>query len=134
LRTDPARKVLAADGPDRTFVVATLAPDLAVPPDDATDTGPGNHPGPPHHMPERSTAVKSNEPNGRRPDGRPDPPEGEPPDPLAEAEGLRSILVEAATRAARLVAALKAKQKEKKALTQVWSSLQALNLGPGGQP
>ena len=135
VRTDPAGKVLAAHGPGRTFVVAALAPDQAVPPvDAATDCGSGSSPGPPDDTHERRTAVKPNETNGRPPEDRPDPPAGEPPDPLAEAEGLRAALAEAAARAARLVAALKAKQKEKKALTQVWSSLKALNLDPGGQP
>lgn len=139
VRTDPAGKVLAAEGPDRTFVVAALAPDRAVPPADAvTDTtttdGTGEELVPQPDTDERRTAVKPNATNGRPPDGRPDPPDGDPPDPLAEAEALRAALAEAAARAARLVTALKARQKEKKALATAWSSLKALNLGPGGQP
>jgi len=56
-----------------------------------------------------------------------------PPDDLdlyAEAESLRAALVDVAQKVARLVAALKHQRKEKKALTQVWSSLKSLNLGP----
>jgi hypothetical protein len=69
------------------------------------------------------------------PAGRPpDPPGGDPADPLAEAETLRAALADAAARAGRLVAALKTRQKEKKALSQVWSNLKALNLGAGGSP
>lgn len=61
----------------------------------------------------------------------PPPPEpnGEALDPLVEAEGLRAALADVATRATRLVAALRHLRKEKKALASVWSSLQQLNLG-----
>ena len=52
-----------------------------------------------------------------------------PNDPAAHA-----ALADALAAASRLVATLKHQKKEKKALTQVWSSLKALNLGPGGQP
>ena len=44
----------------------------------------------------------------------PPPPADDPADPLAEAEGLRAALADAAARAARLVGALKAGRKEKK--------------------
>ena len=47
---------------------------------------------------------------------------------------LRIALADAVTRAGRLVAALKSRKKEQRALTQVWSSLKALNLGPEGRP
>lgn len=137
VHTDPTGKVLAAVGPDRTFVVAALAPDRSVPPADGGTVEvprPQLDSVPKPDTDERRTAVKPNATNGRPPDDRPDPPDGDPPDPLAEAEALRAALAEAAARAARLLAALKARQKEKKALTQVWSSLKALNLGPGGQP
>ncbi len=50
-------------------------------------------------------------------------------DPLVEAEGLRAALADVATRAARLVAALRHLRKEKRALANVWSSLKDLNLG-----
>ena len=72
--------------------------------------------------------------NGCPPDGRADPPAADPPDPLAAAEELRASLADAVGKAGRLVAALKSRKKEQRALTQVWSSLKALNLGPGGQP
>jgi hypothetical protein len=63
-------------------------------------------------------------------DGRSDPPPGEPTDPLAEAEGLRASLAEAAARAARLVAVLKQFRRERRSLRAAWSSLKQLNLGP----
>ena len=50
-------------------------------------------------------------------------------DPLVEAEGLRAALADVATRAARLVAALRHMKREKRALANVWSSLKDLNLG-----
>jgi hypothetical protein len=68
--------------------------------------------------------MKANETNGR-----PEPP-AEAPDPLAEAEALRAALAEAAQRAARLVAVLRHRRKEQKALSQVWTSLKSLNPGP----
>jgi hypothetical protein len=49
-------------------------------------------------------------------------------DPLAEAEAIRSLLVEAAQRATQLVQLLKAKRKADRAITQVVRSLQALPL------
>jgi hypothetical protein len=71
------------------------------------------------------------ETNGHPPNGRHDPPDAA--DPLLLAEELRAALGDALAAASRLVASLKHQKKEKKALTQVWSSLKALNLGPGGQ-
>ena len=58
---------------------------------------------------------------------------GEPPDPLGEAEAIRTTLADLLTRANRLVSQLKSRKKEQRALTQVWSSLKALNLGPEGR-
>lgn len=55
------------------------------------------------------------------------------PDPLALAERLRQTLVDAHATAARLVATLKGRKKEQKALAQVVSSLKSLNLTPGGK-
>ena len=42
---------------------------------------------------------------------------------------MRALLAEGAARAARLVAALRHRTREQKALTQAWSSLKSLNLG-----
>jgi hypothetical protein len=57
------------------------------------------------------------------------PPEAEAAiDPLAEAEAIRSLLVEATQRATQLVQRLKAKRKADRAITQVVRSLQALPL------
>ncbi len=76
----------------------------------------------------RRSTMKPHETNGHLPNGRHDPPP-DAPDPLAEAEALRAALAEAAGRAARLVAALKARKKEQRALASVWTSLKTLNLG-----
>ncbi len=62
--------------------------------------------------------------------GRDGPPPADAPDPLAEAEALRAALADAGLKAGRLVAALKHRRREQKALTQAWSSLKALNLTP----
>ena len=74
--------------------------------------------------------MRTHESNGHPPDGRPDPPRAESPDPLAEAEALRAALADAAQRAARLVAVLRSRRKEQRALSQVYSSLKSLHLGP----
>ena len=62
--------------------------------------------------------------------GHADPAPGDPTDPLAEAEGLRASLADAAARAARLVAALRQYRRERRSLQAAWSSLRQLNLGP----
>jgi len=117
VRITPGRPVVF-EGKDKTLVTAALDPSLAVEPADPADVTTT-------HTSERRTAVKR-ETNGHAPDGRHDPP--------AVAEELRAALADAVTRAGRLVAALKYKRKQQRALTQVWSSLRALNLGPGGHP
>ena len=116
------------EGTGKTVITVALDPALAVGVEaggsdiDATNTDT-----------ERRIAVR-HETNGHTPNGRHDPPTADPPDPLAAAEELRAALAEASNKAGRLVAALKHRKREQKALTQVWSSLKALNLGPGGQP
>lgn len=66
-----------------------------------------------------------------RPDPvRPPPPPPDAPDPLALAEQVRQSLADAHTAAARLVAALKGRKKEQKALSQVYASLKSLRLAP----
>ena len=61
-------------------------------------------------------------------------PRGDPADPLIAAEELRDALADAATKAARLVVALKAARKEKKVLAGVYAGLKQLNLDtPNGQ-
>ncbi|MBA4192136.1 MAG: hypothetical protein C0467_29515, partial [Planctomycetaceae bacterium] len=77
--------------------------------------------------PERSSLMKSPETNGHT------PPRGDPPDPLEIAEELRAMLTDAATKATKLVAALRHTKKEKKALSSVLANLKQLNLG-GGVP
>ena len=125
VRITPGRPVVF-EGKDKMLVTAALDPSLAVEPADPADVTTT-------HTSERRTAVKR-ETNGHAPDGRHDPPAADPPDPPAVAEELRAALADAVTRAGRLVAALKYKRKQQRALTQVWSSLRALNLGPGGHP
>jgi len=61
------------------------------------------------------------------------PPRGDPPDAVLAAEELRDALADATTKAARLVAALKAGRKEKKVLASVFANLKQLGLDTGGQ-
>ncbi len=75
--------------------------------------------------------MKPNEMNGPAPGGRHDPPAGDAPDPLVAAEELRAALADAATKAGRLVAALKTSRKEQKVLASVLANLKQLNLGTG---
>ncbi len=76
--------------------------------------------------------MKPHETNGPQHQRSHDGPQHEVPDPLTAAEELRAALAEATARAARLVNALKAGRKEKKALSAVWAGLKQLNLGPNG--
>jgi hypothetical protein len=117
VRIAPGRPVVF-EGVDKTLVVAALEPTPAADP---------TRPDAPH----RRTAVR-HESNGHPPAA--DPPAADPPDPLAAAEDLRAAALDMAAKASRLVAALKVRKREQKALTQAWSSLKALNLGPGGGP
>ncbi|HEX4607095.1 MAG TPA: hypothetical protein VH092_02735 [Urbifossiella sp.] len=117
IRIVPGRPVVF-EGVDKTLVVAALEP---TPADSPT------RPDAPH----RRTAVR-HESNGHPPAA--EPPAADPLDPLAAAEEFRTAALDLAAKAARLVAALKAREREQKALTQAWSSLKALNLGPGGTP
>jgi hypothetical protein len=119
-------KPVVFEAKDTILLTVTLDPALAVgPTPDATPTTITNI------RTQKEIAVKS-ETNGHPPNGRHDPPDADPL--LLAAEELRAALGEALAAASRLVASLKHQKKEKKALTQVWSSLKALNLGPGGQP
>ena len=125
-------KPLAAEGDDRTFVCMCLDPGLVVPPDPgavrvATEEGVSRSTRP--TTTPRRTPVKSPETNGHPPNGRHDPP-SDAPDPLVEAEALRAALAEVATRAGRLVAALKQSRRQSKALASVVTTLRQLNLGP----
>ena len=124
-------KPVAFEGDHRTFVTVALDPSLTVAPDPSAarvTTCDRVSPSPP--TTERSTPVKPHETNGRPPAGKPAPPPAEQPDPLAEAEALRAALADAAHRAARLVALLRGRKREQRALSQVYSSLKSLNLGP----
>ncbi len=76
----------------------------------------------PNPQPPRRTAVN---PEPLRPHPPPDAP-----DPLGLAEQLRQSLADAHAAASKLVAALKGRRKEQKALAGVYASLKSLNLTP----
>jgi hypothetical protein len=131
-------KPLAFEGDGFALVAAGLDPDLAVPPGgDATRSSTDDHddhddPHSFHPIPERRTDMRQNGATAQSPGGRTDPPpDPDPADPLAEAEQLRVALAEAAAKAGRLVALLKAGRKEKRALAAVRDGLNQLNLGGG---
>ena len=148
VRLTPDRAVVFAGDP-WTLLAAPLAAALAVGPEAAAgrdanrdappdhqarpDARPADRARPPHPHSDRRTPVKPPDPHRPGSDPRPDPghpPDG--PDPLAAAEDLRAALADAAGKAARLVAALKAGRKEKRALASVWAGLKQLHLG--GRP
>ncbi|OWK39988.1 hypothetical protein [Fimbriiglobus ruber] len=130
VRVADGRPVVFAGG-GRTVVTMALDPDPAAEVEPAT-TGiaAADLVRIPEPVPERRIAVRPAS-NGH---AAPDPPPTDPVDPVVVAEDLRAALADAAAKAGRLVAALKSRRKEQKALTQVWSSLKALHLGPGGSP
>jgi hypothetical protein len=123
-------KVWAADTPvvfegtGLQLVTAPLGEDDVVRDSvEAVTPAPTSTPTPdPNPQPPRRTAVKP-EPL------RPHPPP-ESPDPLALAEQLRQALADAHTAASKLVAVLKCRRKEQKALAGVYASLKSLNLTP----
>jgi hypothetical protein len=118
-------KPIVAEGANRTVLAATLETSAAIPPaknairtsteDESIVTTPTNHEG--------KTPMKPT-PNGQIPLQPSDQT-----DPLLVAEELRAALVEVAAKATRLVAALRAGRKEKKALATVLAGLKELNLG-----
>ena len=131
LRITPG-KTLVGTGDGVIVLAALLDPDLAVAPEPRTPGSGATVPIPaPDPNPERNMTVKPHETSGRPPDGRHGPP-AESPDPLVAAEELRAALADAAAKAARLVAAMKASKKEQKVLTAVLTNLKQLNLGAGG--
>ncbi|MBP3956874.1 hypothetical protein J8F10_16505 [Gemmata sp. G18] len=130
LRLGPDRPV-AASGPGVTVLAAALGPDFVAPP-----TEPEIRPEPSGAgdiilaLDERSDPMTPRAPARPEPaPGHPAPPPSDPPDPLVAAEDLRAALGDAAAKAARLVAALRAGRKEKKVLASVWAGLKNLNLG-----
>jgi hypothetical protein len=125
-------KPVVFEGTDKTFITLAFDPTLAVAADATDISDVTTNPTSPV-TPDRRIAVR-HETNGHAPNDRHDPPAADAPDPLAAAEELRLALGDALAKAGRLVAALKSRKKEQRALTQVWSSLKALNLSPGGQP
>jgi len=129
-------KAMVAEGDGVTVLAAPLDPALAATPTARRTAAlrpitpvPESERNP---EPERNDPMKAHETNGHTPSGRHDPPAGDACDPLAAAEELRAALTDAATKAARLVAALRQSKKEKKALSAVLTNLKQLNLGTGG--
>jgi hypothetical protein len=119
-----ADKPVVFEGTGLQLVTAPLGEDDVVR-DSVEAVTPASSPDPNPH--DRRTTVKPEPP-------RPHPPP-ESPDPLALAEHLRQSLADAHAAAARLVAILKGRKKEQRALAQVVSSLKSLNLTPtGGGP
>ena len=125
-RLTPDRPV-ALEGDGFVLVAAPLDPALVVPPADDVSSAPADesnsHPLPAN--PEGSPDMKP-ETDGHT------PPRGDPIDALALAEELRAALSDAASRAARLVAALRQGRREKKVLSAVLSNLKQLALTDGG--
>ncbi|MCE9564284.1 MAG: hypothetical protein K8U57_19750 [Planctomycetes bacterium] len=121
-------KLVIGERDGLTFIAALLEPDLIVsPPADLPKATTGK---PIAHSPqERNPTMARPETNGHA------APRDDPQDPLLAAEDLRAALVEAATKATKLVSALKVGRKEKKVLATVFAGLKQLNLNvPNGQP
>ncbi|WP_145236171.1 hypothetical protein [Urbifossiella limnaea] len=126
VRVSTPDRPVAFEGRNKTLVVAALDPDLAVAPETTAAATP--HP----QLPERRTTVRHE--TNEHPPAPPDPPAADPPDLLTAAEELRAAVADTLVKAGRLVAAVKAGRRHQKVLSQVWSNLKALNLGPGGGP
>ena len=127
LRFTPDKAVVGT-GEGVTVLAAQLDRELAVVPNETAirvAAEPDSINPTPVTTPERSTVMKPDT-NGTAHTGRRDPPPDEPIDPLDAAEELRLALVEVANKAGRLVAALKASRKERKALASVWATLDQL--------
>ena len=129
LRINPER-ALIGEGNGVIFVAACLDPELAVTLESPSKSQTPPASSVPSTPPEKDHHVKPSETNNHPPNGRHDPP-AESLDPLVAAEELRAVLAEAATKAARLVTALKQSKKEKKALANVFAGLKQLNLNAG---
>ena len=119
IRVAGSDKPIVACNDRITWLAASLHPSSIVPSSTAgntleTSTIAVLAKGPPMKLPEPNDRNDSTEPT----------------DPLAEAEQLRAFLGDATQAASRLVAMLKTKKKEQKALATVYSSLKSLNLGP----
>jgi hypothetical protein len=133
---DADKPVVDGDG-DRTWLAASLHPDAALPPaknrnvlhPPLTTAGLASAIASPSRTYLENFSMKGLY-GSTPPSNRIEPAPADDLDLLAEAESLRLALVDVVQKVARLVAALKHQRKEKKALTQVWSSLKSLNLGP----
>ncbi|QEL17396.1 hypothetical protein PX52LOC_04384 [Limnoglobus roseus] len=126
IRVAGANQPVVACGDNLTWLAANLHPDavVAAAAPVAALVAATSHPPP---ATEARSPMKLPEQNGPARD-RTEP--ADPGDPLADAEALRSHLFEATQAAGRLVAVLKSKKKEQRALASVYSSLKSLNLGP----
>jgi hypothetical protein len=112
-------------GPDRTYLTVALDPADAVPPAGPADRSVlPRSPDPDRRMSMPARDASPVEPNGH---ADPPPPPADGFDPLAEAEALKAALTEAAGRAARLVAALKAHRRERRNLQKLASQYLSLH-------
>ncbi|WP_020475828.1 hypothetical protein [Zavarzinella formosa] len=123
--------LLAANGPNSYLFAqldqSSMIGSVAVDPQTSEPTASPAASKPALSLIQRRTDMKPPDP---RPG--PEPNDGEPNDPLAEAEALRAMLGEALARSSRLVASLKSHRRQRKAIESAWSSLQQLKLGTGG--
>jgi hypothetical protein len=126
-RLPGGNKPAVFEGGGFTMLVAPLDAGLDVPPTPSATATPADPITPARPDPEPRT--RRADPMKTDPTMTADPPTGGS-DPLVEAEALRTTLADAAARAARLVAALRHRRRERRALSQAWSSLKSLNLTP----
>ena len=134
-RSRSAEQPVVAVAEERTYLMAVMSPLSAVLPREERSV-PANVPTPTNAQTStsptnsRSVSMPARDPSPPDRNGHADPPPvGDLTDPLTEAEALRSALVEASNRAARLVASLRQYRKERRTLQTAWSSLRQLNLG-----
>ena len=118
-------KPVVAEGASRTVLAATLDNSAVIPPAKNTVRT---------STEDEAIAIPNLKHEGKTPmkptsNGQVPPQPSDPTDPLVVAEELRAALVEVAAKATRLVAALRAGRKEKKALATVLAGLKELNLG-----
>jgi hypothetical protein len=121
-------KPVLFEGDGFTVLVAPLTADEIVP--DAPVTAVATVPPPPPPPTPSPEPDRSHLPRRSAMPSDPPAPACDPDSPLALAERLRQQLSDAHTAAAKLIAALRGRKKEQKALAQVYAGLKSLNLTP----
>jgi hypothetical protein len=124
------RPLVCRDG-QRVYLWMPLGTQRALPPPAKAAPVPAPEPDPTPSPERRTDTVPVPHPNGQ---GPPEGRDGGTPasshlDPIAEAETLRGLLHEAASRSARLVAALKQQRRQTRVLQQAVQSIRQLPLG-----